>query len=1230
MSTSPIVSPRILHARIALLLAVCAGAVLALASSANAGFVPDERYRYWNRDLNLNRVEDTLEVMPASGVVDVIVLANTCHVSSLKSFLSSYGTIAFEGHVVYCFLVEGVTVADARTAIANHADVFRVELAPVMTCALVNSAVIIRARGSSSTIPAGCGQSAAALGFTGAGQTVVIMDSGIDDGHPSLTGKVIAGYDATNPTDPADGSTDPDDTFGHGTHIAGIVAGAGSASPDDFVGIAPGAELIDVKVGEGRDFGNAAILDGMQWVVENAATWSIDVVNLSFQEHNVDNGSGAWAIWADEIVRNGIVVVAAAGNDGTAAWYRTGLPQPGSAGLAITVGSIDDDNSCQLNDDDISDFSQWGPRDPNPGQPRVAELKPDVVAPGDGPTSDFDLCDASDDEIFSCQHDADGQSPGDDYCSWSGTSMAAPHVAGVAALILEACQGIAPERVKEVIRETADQYAFVLPDLGEDVWDNHYGMGLVNAFEAANNIVVGLETDLEIHRWQGDIYLDNPHAVVSVDNGINARVFNRGSNLANDVRVLFYTNRDNIGNPTRGPGGWNYIGEDVRNVPTGPTPTIFHIDWTPQFVNHQCLQARIDYCIDPNTENNLGQDNLHVEPFSSEIEFELVISHSYSETKSVDIVIDKAEMIPGYEVVAFSPDGLFPDFSDAVTFPVECNCAEPMGVRMTPGAGFFDGTYSRATLLGYVEGEFIGQMIVQGNVNTSAYLVHIDTASVFSGQTVELPMALYAQGVPMGGFDFLIRYDITALSFLGANPQAALADWEYITYRTGAESNCSSGCPDGLVRVVGIADLDNGPGVHPPPGAFEPHGTMAMLRFQVSADRNFIGQCVPVQFYWADCGDNTIASRTGDTTFVDDLIFAAPGGAQDLRWDEDDDIRFPESTRPDGLGAADSCLAGGGPEKPQPIRHIIFRDGWVCIDEPPDDRGDINLNGIANEVADAVLFSNYFIYGESVWDPTYKDAQILATDINDDGVVLTIADLVYLIRIITGDEQAFPPGEHPKSSSRELLASVDWRLDDGELVVDWKSDGDAGAVLLAFDHDGAEFGEPVLGENAAGMAMISHNDGTQLRMLIHGMEQGARIAAGDGVILRVPMVTSDPGLVLSEVEAADYWGNVMTVSLARPAHVPKSFALFQNVPNPFNATTRIDFNLPVAGDVTLIVYDVLGRKVATLVDDRLEAGAHHIEWEARDDSGRPLASGVYFYRIVTTGSQATRKMVLLK
>lgn len=506
-------------------------------------------------------------------------------------------------------------------------------------------------------------------------------------------------------------------------------------------------------------------------------------------------------------------------------------------------------------------------------------------------------------------------------------------------------------------------------------------------------------------------------------------------------------------------------------------------------------------------------------------------------------------------------------------------------------------------------------------------IVWIDTVRALNGGTVAVPVYRLGNSPEAGGFDLLISYDYSALSFLGASRGALLdsLEWEYFTYRTGVGGNCPGGCPDGLVRLVAIADLDNGPGIHPIVSTAP--GPLADLQFQVSRDRNLIGQCVPVKFYWADCGDNTFASVSGDTTYLDLRIY---GPAGNLLWDEEDDINYPDDARPAGLGAPDECLEGGGPDKPSPIRRIIFHNGWVCIDEPPDDRGDINLNGIANEVGDAVLFTTYFIHGDVVWDPVYQEAQILATDINDDGIVLTVADLVYLIRIITGDEQAFPPGENPKVSPSMSMASVDWRVENDRLMVEWNCQSDAGAVLLAFNHKDAQFDSPALTNRASGLKVISHDNGTQLRVLVYGIERDAKIAAGEGTILTVPMVAHGSELSLAEVEAADYWGNPIRIDLDKAGLVPREFALYQNVPNPFNATTRIDFSVPDAGDVTLMVYNVLGQRVATVIDDYLEPGLHHVVWDARDDRGRELASGVYFYRIATLENQASRKMVLLK
>ena len=94
--------------------------------------------------------------------------------------------------------------------------------------------------------------------------------------------------------------------------------------------------------------------------------------------------------------------------------------------------------------------------------------------------------------------------------------------------------------------------------------------------------------------------------------------------------------------------------------------------------------------------------------------------------------------------------------------------------------------------------------------------------------------------------------------------------------------------------------------------------------------------------------------------------------------------------------------------------------------------------------------------------------------------------------------------------------------------------------------------------------------------------------------------------------------------------MPEKVALDQNYPNPFNPTTEIRFTLTDPGQVSLQVYDLLGRKVATLVDGELSAAAHTVTWNGRDAAGQPAASGTYLYRLETEGLSQTRTMTLLK
>jgi hypothetical protein len=108
-------------------------------------------------------------------------------------------------------------------------------------------------------------------------------------------------------------------------------------------------------------------------------------------------------------------------------------------------------------------------------------------------------------------------------------------------------------------------------------------------------------------------------------------------------------------------------------------------------------------------------------------------------------------------------------------------------------------------------------------------------------------------------------------------------------------------------------------------------------------------------------------------------------------------------------------------------------------------------------------------------------------------------------------------------------------------------------------------------------------------------------------------------------------GRYMTVSLAAGVEtLPTDFTLQQNYPNPFNPETRIEFSLPNAGEISLVVYDVLGRSVRTLASGSYPAGNHAVRWDSRDNSGQTVASGVYFYRLESSGKATTRKMMLVK
>ncbi len=161
---------------------------------------------------------------------------------------------------------------------------------------------------------------------------------------------------------------------------------------------------------------------------------------------------------------------------------------------------------------------------------------------------------------------------------------------------------------------------------------------------------------------------------------------------------------------------------------------------------------------------------------------------------------------------------------------------------------------------------------------------------------------------PIGGFDLLIKYDNSALTLSEVLPGGFITDcgWEYFTYRFGANGNCAGGCPSGLVRIVSIAETNNGnnhpdcfTNYPPPPGL---DSVVATLKFLVSNDRTLECQYTPVEFFWIDCGDNGLSSVDGDSLLISRYVYGYGGGDPYYRIDATAGIEFPTTQ-----GAQEEC-----------------------------------------------------------------------------------------------------------------------------------------------------------------------------------------------------------------------------------------------------------------------------------------------------------------------------------
>ncbi|MFI6260722.1 S8 family serine peptidase [Micromonospora sp. NPDC051006] len=253
-------------------------------------------------------------------------------------------------------------------------------------------------------------------GYTGQGVRVAVLDTGIDTGHPDLAGRVAEAHNFTE-------ESAPGDLVGHGTHVASIIAGSGAASGGRYRGVAPDATLLSGKVCETQGCPDSAILAGMQWA---AVDQRADVINMSLGGSDTTEIDPLEEAINRLTAQTGTLFVVSAGNDGGFA----PVSSPSTADAALSVGAVD-------RADALADFSSRGPRVGDEG------IKPDLTAPG----VEIVAARAADGFI--------GDPVGEGYVSLSGTSMAAPHVAGAVALLAQQHTDWAAGQLKATLMASA-------------------------------------------------------------------------------------------------------------------------------------------------------------------------------------------------------------------------------------------------------------------------------------------------------------------------------------------------------------------------------------------------------------------------------------------------------------------------------------------------------------------------------------------------------------------------------------------------------------------------------------------------------------------------------------------------------------------------------------------------------------------------------------------------------
>lgn len=1035
------------------------------------------------------------------------------------------------------------------------------------------------------------------LGLTGAGALVGIIDTGVDGGHPALRDR-WRGNSA-----PADecwldvagmGRDEPVDESRHGTHIMGTIAGQ---APNDSIGVAPGAMWIASNAtapGITEDFDSDIILS-LEWFADpdgDPATIDDvpDVVQNSWGVHPEMIGvsyPSCYSYWWDAIdacEAAGVVLLWAAGNEGPDPYSsRSPADRATTAGNCFSVGSV--------NLSDPLEISYFSSRGPSPCD--SVSIKPEVVAPG---------------------HPIYSSVPGDGYYYFSGTSMAGPHAAGVVALMRGLDPDLDVDSVKRILTETA-------VDMGDPGEDNDYGHGLVDAMAAVMAVMgpAGAASGRITDQATGEPV---PGATVTAGTQqVRADAQGRYSIvLAEGMREIEFSGfgyapalltvgiypdaavnldaaltmgpRAVVGGTVRDPDGLPVDGAVVTALDTPVEPAGAGADGAYSLLLPPGGVYRLQAVA-----AGLGAR---------------VVSVAVEGDTTVDFILPRS--VENFETGGFD---LFPwtTSGDAVWEITDIDPAEgAFCARSGPLANGQESILSLTETFAAADTlSFELRVSSEDSFDALTFLVDGEEIASWSGE------------LPWHRESFFLQEGEHTLQ------------WRYVKDASGSGGGDTAWLD--LIRFPAIGEPPR-PRASLSPAMIDvdlqPEGTARLILTLENGGQADLQYAAAVEITGPAAGGPepaTPAGRGGPDAFgywwIDSDAYQGPT----YDWVEisglGTPIDFPLSS-PDEVDDDTSAPIPLGFSFP------FYGNQWEQVR--------VCTNGFLSFSSTSSLYKNYSIPNTSTPNdliaPMWSDLRV-GFWTGAEGPVYTWSDPAGGRFVVQ-----YSNAKHLDSGQK-----VDFQVileDDGDILCQYANvpippesafytvgiENSTGMIGLE-----AAFNEPYLRD---GLAVLFTTDPPAEPWLAVSPASGSVPPLSSAELaLDFDAADLEPGaytasIILSTNDPVSPEISIPVQMIVDPATAvgdpaPARFILGSAAPNPFNPSTAIAYEAPAGGGtVSLKIYDASGAVVRTLVSGHVPGGSRSARWDGRDDSGRSLASGVYFVRFLAPGAAETRKIALVR